>query len=108
MENEKLIAQLQNEERYVHTANMLKLLSNPNRLMILTILAESPRAVNEIHELLSKVSTISQSSLSQHLALLRAHQIVNFKKHGQKSAYFITEKYRDELLEILNGLGLLD
>ena len=46
-------------ERFTKTAAMLKLLSNPNRLMILYILSEAPRSVNEIHDLLMQASNIS-------------------------------------------------
>lgn len=42
---------LADSERFTKTAGMLKLLSNPNRLMILYILSEAPRSVNEIHDL---------------------------------------------------------
>ncbi len=106
--HEDVLALLQNDEKYVKTASMLKLLSNPNRLMILTILAESPKSVNEIHQILTTVSNISQSSLSQHLALLRAHKIVSYKKNGQMSTYFITDDRFMELLNILKNIDLID
>lgn len=99
---------LQFEDKYTTISNVLKLLSNPNRLMILTILAETPRPVNEIHQILSQVTNISQSSLSQHLALLRAHKIVSFKKNGQLSTYFITDERFIELLHLLRDIDLFD
>ena len=45
---------IEDSERFVKTASMLKLLSNPNRLMILYILSVAPRSVNEIHDILTQ------------------------------------------------------
>lgn len=89
-------------------ATRLKLLSNPHRLMILTILAESPQSVNSIHSQLRTVSHISQSSLSQHLALLRHHQVVSFEKAGQLSTYYITDHRIIELIRMLREAHLID
>lgn len=97
---------LSGSERFNKTASMLKLLSNPNRLMILYILADAPRSVNEIHEILTQTSSISHSSLSQHLALLRAHKIVSFKKTGQMSIYSITDQHFLELLKMLKEINV--
>lgn len=99
---------LQEEEKYGRISNVLKLLSNPNRLMILSILAKGPRPVNEIHAILSEVTHISQSSLSQHLALLRAHRIVNYRKNGQLSTYYITDERFTDLLQMLLEVDLFD
>ena len=93
-------------DRFVRTANMLKLLSNPNRLMILYILSEAPRSVNEIHDLLMPSSGISHSSLSQHLALLRAHKIVTFKKTGQMSIYSISDDRFADILQMLREINV--
>ncbi len=106
--HDEVLTLLKEDDKYVKIASMLKLLSNSNRLMILTILSECPRSVNEIHELLSSVSTISQSSLSQHLALLRAHKIVNYKKNGQMSTYYITDERFIQLLAALKDIDLVD
>lgn len=97
---------LTDSERFTKTAAMLKLLSNPNRLMILYILSEAPRSVNEIHDLLMQASNISHSSLSQHLALLRAHKIVAFKKTGQMSIYSISDQRFVELLKMLREINV--
>lgn len=97
---------LTDSERFTKTAAMLKLLSNPNRLMILYILSEAPRSVNEIHDLLMQASNISHSSLSQHLALLRAHKIVTFKKTGQMSIYSISDQRFVEFLKMLREINV--
>ena len=91
---------LADSERFTKTAGMLKLLSNPNRLMILYILSEAPRSVNEIHDLLMPASSISHSSL------LRAHKIVSFKKTGQMSIYSISDERFVELLKMLREINV--
>lgn len=70
-------------------ADVLRLLGNANRLMILSILAQSPQSVTAIHQLINEHTNLSQSSLSQHLALLRAYKFVDFEKQGQRATYFI-------------------
>ena len=99
-------ALLADNERFTKTAAMLKLLSNPNRLMILYILSEAPHSVNEIHDILTQASNISHSSLSQHLALLRAHKIVSFRKTGQMSIYSISDQRFVELLKMLREINV--
>ena len=97
---------LDDSEHFVKTAAMLKLLSNPNRLMILYILSIAPKSVNEIHDILSQTSNISHSSLSQHLALLRAHKIVSFRKTGQMSIYSISDQRFIELIQMLKEINV--
>ncbi|MDO4280907.1 MAG: metalloregulator ArsR/SmtB family transcription factor [Peptococcaceae bacterium] len=96
----------EDNERFTKTASMLKLLSNPNRLMILYILSLAPRSVNEIHDILAQASNISHSSLSQHLALLRAHKIVSFKKTGQMSIYSISDERFLDLIRMLREINV--
>ena len=69
--------------------------------MILALLRQSPSSVNELHAALSKVASLSQSSLSQHLALLRAHRLVRFEKCGQQSRYSIDESFYLPLIDDL-------
>lgn len=70
----------------VHTADasaLLKTLGNPQRLMILCHLVEGELGVGELHERLS----LSQSALSQHLAVLREAGIVATRRDGVQVFY---------------------
>ena len=65
------------EEEASRIAAVLKVLANENRLRILCELIHGPSAVGALGE---KIGGISQSALSQHLALLKAHGTVIFSQ----------------------------
>lgn len=75
------IAELQDNAR--RAAGMLKAMSNPSRLVILCQLAEGERSVGELEALVG----ISQSGISQHLAVLRREQVVATRRDKQTVFY---------------------
>ena len=66
-----------------HAVELLKAMANEWRLMILCQLAEGEKTVSELQEILG----LSQSALSQHLAVLRREKIVMSRKHAQSVTY---------------------
>lgn len=66
-----------------HAVELLKAMANEWRLMILCQLAEGEKTVSELQEVLG----LSQSALSQHLAVLRRERIVSSRKHAQSVSY---------------------
>ncbi len=62
---------------------LLKAMANEWRLMILCQLAEGEKTVSELQAVLG----LSQSALSQHLAVLRRERIVKARKHAQSVSY---------------------
>lgn len=86
------------EERVREIAQLLKVLANENRLMILCKLIEGPKTVSALGE---KIPAISQSALSQHLAQLKAYGILDSKKEGQCVTYFVLDHRVEEVLKIL-------
>lgn len=87
------------EEKAKEVAELLKVLANDNRLIIFCSLMKGPMTVGEIGQ---KIPNISQSALSQHLALLRAHGILDFNKNGQNVTYFIADQRVEEIIKVLN------
>lgn len=79
---------------------MLKVLANAKRLMILCHLVKTEKTVGE----LSKLVDLSQSALSQHLAKMRALNLVETNKVGQEVYYRIEN---DEVEAILSTLYLI-
>ena len=75
------IAELQDNAR--RAAGMLKAMSNPSRLIILCQLAEGERSVGELEALVG----ISQSGISQHLAVLRREHVVATRRDKQTVFY---------------------
>ncbi len=78
--------------------NKLKVLANENRLLILYYLLEKPMAVSELNK---KLSNITQSGLSQHLLMLKEHNILDSKKEGLKIIYFVKDKKIQNVLNVL-------
>ena len=75
---------------------VLKAMSNLRRMKILSELADGrERSVSEIEELMPE---LSQSALSQHLARLRAAQMVKTRRESQTIYYTIDD---DDVLRIL-------
>ncbi len=64
-------------------ARLLKALANERRLQVLCLLAEKERSVGEINALLD----LSQSALSQHLAVLRQEGLVQTRREAQVINY---------------------
>ena len=86
------------EEKARQVAQLLKMLANENRLMILCALIKGPKTVGE---LASFVPKITQSALSQHLQLLRTQGILDFSKYGQSITYSIADN------NVVDIIGLL-
>ena len=64
-------------------AGLLKVLGNEQRLLILCNLLEGPLSVGELNERVE----LSQSALSQHLALLRSAGLVETRRESQSIVY---------------------
>ena len=82
-------------------ARMLKLLGNENRLLILcSLAAQGEMKVGDIVEAVG----LSQSALSQHLALLRADGLVTFRRESQILYYRISDPRAARLLKLLKDI----
>lgn len=68
-------------------AGRLKLMSHPERLLMLCRMDEGEASVTELVEL----SGLSQSSVSQHLAMLREEGVVNIRGKAQTRFYSLTD-----------------
>lgn len=81
-------------------AQLLKVLANEKRLMILCLLVDSERPVNELNALLD----LSQSALSQHLAVLRDDGLVQTRREAQSIVYSIAPGPAQRILETLHNV----
>lgn len=70
---------------YNMQAGISKTLANPIRLAILHTLRDDEKSVNELTDILG----ISQSNLSQHLALMRQAGILTTRKQGTSIYYSV-------------------
>lgn len=78
-------------------AALLKAMSNPARLVILCQIAEGERSVGE----LERAVGLSQSAISQHLAVLRSESIVSSRRVRQTVQYSLASK---EVVAIITTL----
>lgn len=86
------------EQKAKQVAALLKVLANGYRLLILCELIKEPKTVSGLGE---KIQNITQSALSQHLALLKAHGILDNSKSGQNVTYFIADSRVEEVISVL-------
>lgn len=84
-------------------SELLKALAHPHRLMIVCQLLEKPRSVGELASLLK----LRDSTVSQHLALLRKDGLVEPRRDGQTIWYSVASAPARALLETLYGVYCL-
>ena len=68
-------------------SDIFKMLSHPDRIRLIEELRQGERDVNTLHEVLELPAT----RVSQHLALLRAHRIVEERREGRHVYYQLTQ-----------------
>jgi DNA-binding transcriptional ArsR family regulator len=84
---------------FQRAANLLKQISDPTRLQVVTLLSEREHHVGGLCEQFN----MSQPAVSHHLALLRHGGIVDRRRQGKNNFYTLTETgYR--LSRIVEGV----
>jgi len=78
-------------------AELLKAIANAQRLRILCMLIEGEMNVSQLNQRLS----LSQSALSQHLAVLREKNLVSFRKNAQAVIYRVAEGPATAIIQTL-------
>ncbi|MCI5048073.1 MAG: metalloregulator ArsR/SmtB family transcription factor [Aquisalinus sp.] len=84
-------------DKAANAASLMRSLSNEKRLMILCRLAAGERSVGDLG---AKID-LSQSALSQHLALLREQGLVKTRREGQSIYYSIDDPAAIEVIRTL-------
>jgi ArsR family transcriptional regulator, virulence genes transcriptional regulator len=81
-------------------AALMKTLGNEQRLLILCNLLEGPLSVSELNERVQ----LSQSALSQHLALLREQHLVETRREAQSIYYSLPPGPVTQVMALLQDL----
>lgn len=81
-------------------ARLLRSLGNPHRLLVLCMLSAGEMSVGALNDALA----LSQSALSQHLAVLREEGLVSTRREGQTIFYSMPEGPALQVLSVLNGI----
>ena len=82
------------------TAKILKSVANEKRLKVLYSIMDNELNVGEIEKLVD----LSQSALSQHLAVLRADNVVKTRRNAQTIYYSIKDERIRQLLTTIQDL----
>lgn len=83
-----------------NACELLKAMANEWRLIILCQLSEGEKTVSELQAILG----LSQSALSQHLAVLRREKIVSARKEAQSVFYSLAGNEATRVMETLYDL----
>ena len=81
-------------------AQLLKALGNEQRLLVLCNLLAGPLSVGELNERVE----LSQSALSQHLAVLREDELVATRRESQTIYYRVASEAVASVLSALHGI----
>lgn len=87
-------------DKALAAAELLKMMGNERRLMILCQLGNGEKSVGELECLVG----LKQSALSQHLAKLRAERLVKTRRQSQTIYYSLASNEVEKLIETLYGL----
>jgi ArsR family transcriptional regulator, virulence genes transcriptional regulator len=79
---------------------LLKMMSNPSRLLVLCELLDGEKSVGE----LERRTSLRQSALSQHLAKLRAQGLVVTRRQSQNIFYSLADTDVDQIIALLHQL----
>lgn len=79
-------------------SSLLKCLASEHRLIMLCVLSEGELSVGELNRRVG----LSQSSLSQHLAVLRARGLVSTRREGQTIYYSLSDTPALGLIQVLH------
>jgi len=77
-------------------ARFFKALAHPVRVRLVELLVERSRSVQELQSALA----LDQSSVSQHLAVLRANHVVTARKEGTAVRYALRDSLVGDLLGV--------
>jgi ArsR family transcriptional regulator len=90
---------LEQEVNLLH-ARVCSALGDPKRILILYVLFEQGRYVNEIADILD----IPQPTISRHLKVLRERGLVETERKGNAILYTVADKRIIEALDLMRGI----
>ncbi|NAW77456.1 metalloregulator ArsR/SmtB family transcription factor [Vibrio sp. V33_P6A3T137] len=99
------MAEINIDQMQVHideVTELLKIMAHPERMMVLCQLIEGEVAVAQLQQ----ASLLSQSALSQHLALLRKQRLISARKRSQQVFYSLADHRVKRLIASLQRIFL--
>ena len=90
----------QMRRRAGQVTRLLKCIANEQRLLVLCQLMEGEKTAGD----LTQITGMSQSAVSQHLALLRDNEIVTTRRESQFIFYSLSSREMREMIGLLYNL----
>lgn len=81
-------------------ADLLKVMAHPERLMVLCQLIQGEVGVGQLQQ----GSSLSQSAFSQHLTVLRKHNLIQARKASQQVFYSLADPRVEPLIQSLHSV----
>jgi DNA-binding transcriptional ArsR family regulator len=88
------------QENATKASELLKVMANQSRLMILCNLLEGEKSVQQLQGHIG----LSQSALSQQLAILRGQDLVRTRREAQSVFYSLSSPEAEQVIETLYAL----
>ena len=88
------------KEHAVEASRLLKALANESRLMVLCSLCDREMSVGELNAMVP----LSQSALSQHLAVLRRDGLETTRREAQTIYYSLVDGPAARVIDTLHGI----
>jgi DNA-binding transcriptional ArsR family regulator len=88
----------QMQRHAAEAASLMRSLANPHRLLILCVLSEGELSVSDLNRRIP----LSQSALSQHLAVLRNEKLVRTRRESQTIYYSIVDGAAMDIVRLLH------
>ena len=98
------IFKTENGNGLLQAFGLLKILSNIHRLSIVCLLSEYELSVNELADLVE----LNQSTLSQHLSILKKANLVKIRRDHNKLYYSLSSQEVETVINTLKGLYCTD
>ena len=87
-------------EKSKKIASLLKAVAHPIRIKVIRLIFENQSlSVSEIHTHLN----IDKPVISLHLGILKKHGVINSKKDGKNSYYYIVNRSVIQIIEIISN-----
>ncbi|NLY26761.1 MAG: winged helix-turn-helix transcriptional regulator [Alcaligenaceae bacterium] len=80
-----------------HACRLMKVLSNPDRLLLLCQMMQGEKCVSELEQLVG----IGQPTLSQQLGVLRQEGLVNTRREGKNIYYSMASSQALAVMQVL-------
>jgi len=94
-------ATIPNDSEVDSVTTRLKILADPTRFRILTALLQNELCVCD----LAAIAGVNESTMSHQLRLLRAHQLVTFRKAGRMAYYRLADPKLPQLINSALGIA---